>query len=340
MGHTCESSASIGAAAAPKRLDWLDIAKGIAIILVVTGHTISPLSPLITPIFMFHMPLFFILAGYTFKQKPFKVALVQSARRLLVPYVLLFLVWQGINFLKEPDPTSIDTLVKYVCAFLFASGSPNEDMGLAAVGMAWFLVCLFISRVMLGGLLALFKKGGIPLPAQAAVFAALCAAGALIGGSQRIFLPLDLDIALITVGLMWVGYLAREHGFMERWCAKWYVILIAIMLFGAATSLSYLEFAMRAYGIMPLSILGALSGTLLTCWVSMLIDRWGHALKRFLVFMGRNSLMIYCFHAIDWLVPWNSLAGLQHVPLRGIVTSAIRVAHAALLTLLVKKVQA
>lgn len=46
-----------------KRLDWIDIAKGIAIILVIVGHTVPNPSPLRHAIFSFHMPVFFILAG-------------------------------------------------------------------------------------------------------------------------------------------------------------------------------------------------------------------------------------------------------------------------------------
>lgn len=47
-----------------KRLDWLDLVKGIGIVLVVWGHTLFPLHSAID---VFHMPLFFILAGLTLK---------------------------------------------------------------------------------------------------------------------------------------------------------------------------------------------------------------------------------------------------------------------------------
>ena len=52
-----------------KRIDWVDCAKGIAIILVLIGHTVTfdtesqRLARGI--IFSFHMPLFFVLAGIT-----------------------------------------------------------------------------------------------------------------------------------------------------------------------------------------------------------------------------------------------------------------------------------
>ena len=44
-----------------KRLDWIDIAKGIAIILAIVGHTVPNPSPLQHAIFSFHMLVFFIL---------------------------------------------------------------------------------------------------------------------------------------------------------------------------------------------------------------------------------------------------------------------------------------
>ena len=47
------------------RLDWIDIAKGIGIISVLMGHNVSQLKPII---YAFHMPLFFILAGYTIRK--------------------------------------------------------------------------------------------------------------------------------------------------------------------------------------------------------------------------------------------------------------------------------
>jgi len=49
-----------------KIIPWISIAKGIAILCVVAGHTFAPDSYKNRIIFSFHMPLFFILAGYIF----------------------------------------------------------------------------------------------------------------------------------------------------------------------------------------------------------------------------------------------------------------------------------
>ena len=42
-----------------KRISYIDMAKGIGIILVVLGHSIFPSENLTTWIYSFHMPLFF-----------------------------------------------------------------------------------------------------------------------------------------------------------------------------------------------------------------------------------------------------------------------------------------
>lgn len=44
---------------------WIDCARGIAILLVIVGHTIS--GVLSGAIYSFHMPLFFIFSGITSK---------------------------------------------------------------------------------------------------------------------------------------------------------------------------------------------------------------------------------------------------------------------------------
>ena len=62
----------MGSTNSAKRIDWIDCSKGIAILLVIFGHTISNGGSQLEQalrggIFSFHMPLFFILSCVTFK---------------------------------------------------------------------------------------------------------------------------------------------------------------------------------------------------------------------------------------------------------------------------------
>lgn len=150
-----------------KRLDWIDIAKGIAIILVIVGHTVPNPSPLRHAIFSFHMPVFFFLAGYTFRPKPWRELLSGSVPRLLVPYLVLALAWQVPTFLMSGAPLTGGTLVAGLETIVFASGVDVPGLGVAAVGMAWFLAALFTSRLLFNALMLLFDGREVGVVYQA-----------------------------------------------------------------------------------------------------------------------------------------------------------------------------
>lgn len=84
------------------------IAKGIGIILMVLGHSIGEYGDYLTPvrsfIYMFHMPLFFALSGYCFKEKyltDFKTFAWHKVKGLYFPFVkygLLFLLLHNVFY--------------------------------------------------------------------------------------------------------------------------------------------------------------------------------------------------------------------------------------------------
>lgn len=96
------------------RLAWIDIAKGIGIVLVVIGHTgrglsgqafsdgQELLSTIDQTIYAFHMPLFFILSGVTFGMCPplsINPSLRKRVWRLIYPLVIwtyIFLALQAL----------------------------------------------------------------------------------------------------------------------------------------------------------------------------------------------------------------------------------------------------
>lgn len=185
-----------------KRLDWIDIAKGIAIILVIVGHTVPNPSPLRHAIFSFHMPVFFILAGYTFRPKPWRELLSDSVSRLLVPYVVLALAWQVPTFLMSGAPLTSGTLVAGLKTLVFASGVDVPGFGVTAVGMAWFLAALFTSRLLFNVLVRLFDRRGIGVVWQGVVCAAIAFCGLSVSRLMGVYLPLDLDLSCYIVLLM------------------------------------------------------------------------------------------------------------------------------------------
>lgn len=71
-----------------------------------------------------------------------------SVSRLLVPYVVLALAWQVPTFLMSGAPLTGSALTGGLEMLVFASGVDVPGLGVAAVGMAWFLAALFTSRLL------------------------------------------------------------------------------------------------------------------------------------------------------------------------------------------------
>ena len=74
-----------------ERINWIDFAKGVAIILVVLGHVNTP-SRLQDFIYMFHMPFFFMTAGFLLNlskwggAENFRPFAAKLFNRLFVPF--------------------------------------------------------------------------------------------------------------------------------------------------------------------------------------------------------------------------------------------------------------
>ncbi|MDR1897827.1 MAG: acyltransferase family protein, partial [Prevotellaceae bacterium] len=97
-----------------QRFQWVDIAKGIGIILVVYGHVIRGIhsSGIIddktfylsdTFVYSFHMPLFFVLSGLFFKRSLDKYKanglFVEKCKSLVYPYIIWSLFQTGVEIL-------------------------------------------------------------------------------------------------------------------------------------------------------------------------------------------------------------------------------------------------
>lgn len=71
------------------RVQWLDVAKGITIMLMVLGHTSIP-DRLSNFIFAFHMPLFFIASGWctSWNKYSWEEYLKKKGQALAIPFIV------------------------------------------------------------------------------------------------------------------------------------------------------------------------------------------------------------------------------------------------------------
>lgn len=135
-----------------KRLDYLDMAKGIGMLLVLMGHLqgeqIYQLSPYFHPwcvfIFSFHMPMFFIISGILMAiknddTKSFKEIAVKRFKGIMIPYYwfslfyLLVVVYALIN-----GTIAIQTLLINVWYVISGYG----------MNVLWFLPALYLGELL------------------------------------------------------------------------------------------------------------------------------------------------------------------------------------------------
>jgi fucose 4-O-acetylase-like acetyltransferase len=130
--------------------NYYTIAKGLAIILMVVGHSGCP-TELRKFIYSFHMPLFFLLGGYfakdVFSFEGFWSTTKKNAKRLLLPYSVTFILLLLWGFHHSIFKHEWSLVMRYVVTLFWASGDAALDSsGLITTGPTWFLIALFWTR--------------------------------------------------------------------------------------------------------------------------------------------------------------------------------------------------
>lgn len=188
-----------------ERIIWIDVAKGITIILVIIGHTISGIGRGL--IFSFHLPLFFILSLITYKTSNNSEQLVKNVskgfKHLIIPAYMMFMC-STLILLRNVNCRDISSIRDYfrnvILTASFASGVevPVNGTVIWCFGIPWFLVVLFIGRIIYDYFQ--MKYSPSKLMGLCIVFALM---GWLIGNIQ--WLPFSIDIAFFILPFLWIG---------------------------------------------------------------------------------------------------------------------------------------
>ena len=326
----------------PDRIAWIDCAKGLAMLLVIFGHTVqmdgSAAEQLARGlVFSFHMPLFFILSCLTFRLSENPGQFQKKTRRAfrhLIPVTLLIYLLRTLAdlLMHGRDILSWKSYVLHFLATLFwASGVDVPVCGrvITAWGMMWFLVVLFLGRT-------LFDFLHLRLPPMAFyVSLVLCTAAGLLLGLNGCWLPLSLDIALAVMPFFWFGNCLQHRGFGSREGRDFLLSLLLWLFLFFLIYLGrqdYLELAARRYPLFPLCFLGAAAGTMALMFACRKLVSFGFSSP--LVFLGRYSLDFFFVHSMDYL-----LERFWHLTLSPFLNALIRILMDILLCFLLIRVK-
>lgn len=122
----------------------VDIMKGLGILAVIVGHLVETGRGFI---FSWHMPLFFIVAGYFYREREPRAEVRNDAARLLLPYALtcaaLVAMAAAVSALKGRDYVTDSLLARGLCQWLHGAHVSFHGVG-AKCGRGVVLVGPFL----------------------------------------------------------------------------------------------------------------------------------------------------------------------------------------------------
>jgi fucose 4-O-acetylase-like acetyltransferase len=279
------------------RLDWVDALKGVGIVAVVAGHVWTR-GWVRDAIYAVHMPLFFILSGYTARHVPWRIFLPAALRSLWVPFFCFSAILLAADFLIEGAKGFRPIFSGWwhgATTILF-----HAEQTRGPFTILWFIPCLFLARLAWNALTANGRRPNAPLlvVAMALVFAL-----ALFAHHFGQWSPLALLAVPGALLMIWAGALWRHWGPPPR------IGAVAMAMIAVAVLIWFPPVNMKQgdIGWPGLSLAGAMA---VTVTLAALLQRLPIALIGGLAMLGRATLVIMYAHValIHYLRPYAPAA--------------------------------
>lgn len=292
------------------RETFIDIARGIGILLVVFSHSGSE-KGLMTYVGGMFIPIFFVISGYLYNGANINIA--RKAKKLLVPYLgysLFFLIlYKGF---KINDIIGI--FYSRYCFYPYNS-DPNVFFLSSGNAPLWFLTAFFLSQLLFAFLMGLDKNKRI--------FGMICCLGTVFAMQNLpILLPWSIDVVPLFVIYMYLGYCGKQYSTLSLPTLSWTMLFLAyfvICYFNGEPNLS-----VRIYGLSILLIsLSGLIGSLVVMKLSEKIE--DSYAGRFLSIVGQHSMTIFCIQMFLLRMQNKVFFDILHLPASGLYLHGINI---------------
>ena len=292
---------------AKSRLEFVDIAKGIGIMIVCFGHSGAE-DVVISWIGGFIVPLFFILSGYMYKDKGIPVGkdLYNKGKKLLKPY-LFFSVVLLLIYKRFAWNDIVGVFYSRYC--LYTYHAPDNIFFMKATNSPmWFLTAMF----------ATFPLFYIIMKNEKYIKWIVLSYLLITWGCTflPILLPWSLDVVFIMAIFMYIGVLfRRQENLLNKPSYIYWLIIAAFLILckvNGEPNPSVRELGNSLLLYMITGVLGSIS----MMWICKHLE--GKPLSGLLADIGRHTLVIFClqifvFHQINRVI-----YGMIHLPAEGI----------------------
>lgn len=282
-----------------QRIEYLDLAKGFCILLVVLYHITfayrveMPCSAFFKAI---RLPLYFFLSGCFFKAYGgFGDFLRRKTNKLLIPFIAWFVL---LSVLLPYLYTILGIRIFYVSDIpLFYNVLQLYRQETFLTASIWFLLCLFEVNILFYIIHIIADRMRERLQLIAIIsLSCLCGLCGLLLSYLRVNIPFFLDSALSAMPFFAFGYLCFRQTELLQPCRYDRLIPIAVLLLGLFLFFCAGTFTLRTNSIRglcnylafyPCGFAGALLVVLLSKWIKRIpVIRW----------WGRYSIIILVTH--------------------------------------------
>lgn len=268
------------------RLSWIDAGKGLGLLMVVFDHVDMCTDYSFLPL-AFHLPLFFVLAGYTFNvQSDTKTFLWKKTKSLMIPYVSLAIIWFVAKGIIEYSLGNEYLYKSEIGAFIYQRRYTP----------LWFLTALYVAELAAYMMLKFMRNKGISqISVMILLLVVLQYAFVRYGIINCVW---NIDLAPIIAAFVLCGYLYRNH-LCNRLPEGNTLFLLAISVSAVIIiTFNYLNFNiveifLNSYGFMPMYFVGAL----LASYAVILFFKRVEA-PDWLLYIGEYSLIFFGLHGI------------------------------------------
>ncbi|MCR5502334.1 MAG: acyltransferase family protein [Lachnospiraceae bacterium] len=299
----------------------LDIAKFIAVILVVWGHLIGgTLSIVKFAITSSHMPVFFVISGYflsyELKKHSGGTLLKCKIKRLFLPYC----IWSLISLCLH----SALLLAESKAGFLNGFMQEAVDILLHSRSV-WFLIVLFIAELLLILIVTFTRKfrkyaGVLSLSIMMLCFIILFP---VLPDQPFSLYKLRWLFPFLILGFVSIEYLNGFKGFRTFLSGKKAMVIVCVIFAGyCILAIRFFEIHSDAYmmsknGLDPLSMFFYYAGGILGITAILsLAENAGGRLRTFLAEGGTYSMDIYVIHMLGVSPVKKALQSISNPALR------------------------
>lgn len=289
--------------------NYVTIVKALGIILMVIGHSGSP-RLMFNVIYLFHMPLFFFCSGIFYREMLSKESvgafLTRRVIKLYFPFVkwaVFFLLLHNILMLVgiynscygfEGGSTfySVSDILRRLSMILFTMKGYEE-----LLGGFWFIRSLFVACLLIA-LVSLILRFSFKYKHELICFFFLVMTILLRRFAPDVEFCRELSMGSFGAMFYMSGFIL--HQYARFWQNKYgAIVCCTFLLFFLYYFRSGVSMGCGYNKVIPFS-LSAISGTMLTIYVSKLIEVKPSFIKCFLYYIGNHTLDILALHFLSF----------------------------------------